>query len=80
MTDLTENERRFLAGLEKLTRDTGVAVDGCGCCGSPYLTEIPAGQPIEAGYAYGRQLTWVSPEDDDWANWVVVSHQGGTNV
>lgn len=32
--------KEFLSGLHDLTRTTGIAVSGCGCCGSPYL--LPA--------------------------------------
>jgi len=42
----TEEEKRmseFMEGLAELTKKTGVAVAGCGCCGSPYLTEAVAG-------------------------------------
>lgn len=28
----------FLKELAKLTDKYGVEIDGCGCCGSPYLT------------------------------------------
>ena len=31
---------RFLEGLAKLTEATGVTVDGCGCCGSPFSTSV----------------------------------------
>lgn len=27
----------FLRKLSKLTRQTGITIDGCGCCGSPFL-------------------------------------------
>ncbi len=27
----------FLVGLTELTRRTGVAIGGCGCCESPYM-------------------------------------------
>ena len=28
---------RFLADLTVLTQKYGIEIDGCGCCGSPYL-------------------------------------------
>lgn len=35
-----ENRRKFLEGLNKLTRETCVEIAGCGCCGSPFLMEL----------------------------------------
>lgn len=32
-----EQLEAFIAGLEKLTEETGVVLNGCGCCDSPYL-------------------------------------------
>jgi len=29
--------KEFLEGLAELTKKKGVAIGGCGCCGSPYL-------------------------------------------
>ena len=62
---MKESERKFLIGLEKLSRATGIVISGCGCCGSPTL--FPSDDmPPEAGYAFktGRQdVFWVSPSD-----------------
>lgn len=33
------NKEAFLQELSELTKKYGVAIDGCGCCDSPYLTE-----------------------------------------
>ncbi len=30
----------FLNELTKLSRFYGVDIDGCGCCGSPYLSDV----------------------------------------
>ena len=30
-------KKKFLEGLFKLTEEIGVAIDGCHCCGSPWL-------------------------------------------
>ncbi len=32
-----EQLETFIAGLEKLTEETDVVLNGCGCCDSPYL-------------------------------------------
>ena len=60
----TDAERAFLIGLEKLSRETGVVVGGCGCCGSPYLFE-EADMSKGAGYGWtsGGDVTWISPSD-----------------
>ena len=36
---MTEHENKFLIGLEKLTRETGITIGGCGCCGGQFLDE-----------------------------------------
>ena len=69
---MTENEKRFLIGLEKLTRETGVTIGGCGCCGSPSLTPLlPGAADDSAGYGigYAGEVTWLSPSDEyGWGN------------
>lgn len=67
---MSENERRFLVGLEKLSRETGVVIAGCGCCDSPFLADDQSfGE--SAGYALvGGTVMWVAPEDGyDWENY-----------
>ncbi len=64
----TEDERKaeFLIGLARLTRETGVVIGGCGCCGSPYLDAREPGQMEErAGYGYGfsDEVAWISPSE-----------------
>lgn len=34
-----EKKKEFLEELTALTKKYGIYIDGCGCCGSPYLTE-----------------------------------------
>lgn len=68
MTELDKAEREFLIGLEKLTRDTGVRIAGCGCCGSPFLDRVENQESrnnSEAGYGFGYagELLWIDPED-----------------
>jgi hypothetical protein len=68
---LTKKERKFLIGLEKLSRKTGVVIGGCGCCGSPWVSEIDeAALDEKAGYAMTQDdggINWVSPSDEyDW--------------
>lgn len=69
MIELTEAQRRFLVGLTRLTQETGVAIRGCGCCGSPFLIDAKR-TSSESGYCCQRQdedVTWVDPSDArDW--------------
>lgn len=70
-----EKFRAFVLGLEKLTRETGVIIGGCGCCESPDLELAkPEQLAVVAGYAnltylpeehYG-QITWISPDHMRW--------------
>ena len=66
---MTANEKAFLIGLERLSRETGIVIDGCGCCGSPRMKAV-SDMPPEAGYAFGAgqcDVAWVSPDDAyDW--------------
>lgn len=63
---LTDNEKRFLIGLEKLTRKTGIEIRGCGCCGSPSLEQCEHPSDPRAGYAteHGDEVEWKVPEDE----------------
>ena len=67
--ELKDNEKEFLIGLEALTRKTGIAIGGCGCCGSPFLFDAEINSD-KSGYAYGGFsdiVTWVDPSDKyDW--------------
>lgn len=58
---MTENEKRFLEGLEVLTKETGVVVGGCGCCGSPYLTctDSKPDKNMNGKYTYTLNQNWV---------------------
>lgn len=42
-----ENVNRFLEELSELTTKYGIIIAGCGCCGSPYLTNISGETSIE---------------------------------
>lgn len=60
---MTDNMRNFLDGLTKLTMETGIMIAGCGCCGSPYLSEasgyISGAYTVEPGSSYADNLTFV---------------------
>lgn len=61
---LTDAELVFILGLEKLTRETGVAIAGCGCCDSPSLCDVTPDQLApESGYGCDRDggnVNWYS--------------------
>jgi len=68
----TEDERKidFLIGLARLTRETGIAISGCGCCGSPSIDAVEPGALTDSagyGYGYAGEVLWVSQASDhDW--------------
>lgn len=68
---MIKNEEEFLIGLEKLTRVTGIAIAGCGCCGSPSLVELEKNSlHKEAGYCNASNVMWVSKNDEyDWGEY-----------
>lgn len=68
-----EREHAFLAGLASLTRETGIKIAGCGCCGSPELMEASGDElgDMDAGYGYGYsgEVVWISRADAyHWRN------------
>ncbi len=60
---------RFLADLTALTQKHGIEIDGCGCCGSPYLwaTDEPGSYEITPSNVVDDRtwsnLEYVRPED-----------------
>lgn len=55
----------FLSELGRLSRETGITIHGCGCCGSPWLEEAPRTMDPErcSGYKLTRDnLSWDSDE------------------
>ena len=63
---MKRSERDFLLGLAKLTRETGIKIHGCGCCGSPDMVEAEITSD-ESGYADDCQVMWIDPSDEyDW--------------
>ena len=73
MKELTEAQRKFLLGLTELTRETGVGVGGCGCCGSPFLVKAKF-TSSESGYGLTDGLyetvEWLDPtESYSWEKW-----------
>ncbi len=53
-------EVAFLLDLSALTRKHGIAISGCGCCGSPFLSSpVPRDGHYEQGDGSG-QVWWKS--------------------
>lgn len=55
-----EQQEQFLEELSELTRKHGIVIAGCGCCGSPSLSDLE--EKMKGGYyfTYGLEsdLTW----------------------
>jgi hypothetical protein len=67
MNDEQMRMRQFMLELTKLTRKYGVAISGCGCCGSPFLRYDADVSNSRAGYATSEgyeDLQWIAPSDD----------------
>lgn len=67
---LSEKETKFLIGLEKLTRETGIVIFGCGCCSSPSLSEVKiTDERSSYGFGYASEVYWIDPSDHyAWEN------------
>lgn len=67
MTDLTDQQKTdFLTKLTELTRETGIVIHGCGCCGSPWVDSVEITSD-QSGYVFNSgecDLTWTDPSDD----------------
>jgi len=62
--DRTKRRRAFLTELGELTKKYGVAIGGCGCCGSPWLDDDADVSDERAGYSEGGgELQWITPGD-----------------
>lgn len=46
----------FLKELSELTQKYGIVIEGCGCCGSPYLIDIDI--PYELNGQQCEDLSW----------------------
>jgi hypothetical protein len=64
---VNSQEQAFLVGLEKLTRETGIVISGCGCCGSPSLDTVTkeelSDESAGYGFGYAGEVTWISRND-----------------
>ncbi len=66
MKEWTERVEAFLVELSALSRKHGIEIGGCGCCGSPYLSDIS--HPVEVGH---REKEEVRYDTEDWHYTVV---------
>ena len=49
---MTENQQKFIDGLNKLTQETGLTIGSCGCCFSPWLYPIEDEQEPDGEYGF----------------------------
>lgn len=70
MNAMDENERKFIIGLEKLTRETGIRIQSDSYEKvDTYLTNAKITSD-ESGYGFDDTgITWLDPSDNDkWDN------------
>jgi len=67
-SDVETQRLSFILELSELTRKYGIAIGGCGCCGSPWLDDSADISDMRAGYGDTADgLKWVAPSDAcDW--------------
>lgn len=53
---MQKNIEGFLEKLSELSLSYGITIGGCGCCGSPYLTDINGETEING--LQHDELTW----------------------
>ena len=60
------SKEAFLRDLTDLTIKHKIVIGGCGCCGSPKLSDAPA-NPEAGFYREGSFVQFIHPSDDyDW--------------
>lgn len=69
----SEAAKEFMIGLQKLTEATGVAVEGCGCCGSPHLTDA---RDEEQYYTLDKDGSNITHGGGTMFNDLIVSSEG----
>jgi hypothetical protein len=55
-----EREAAFVVALTALTKQYGVAIGGCGCCGSPWTSDT------DATHSSGRNGHYTNVEQLEW--------------
>jgi len=63
---MTPKESDFLTELEILTRKHGIAIGGCGCCGSPWLEELSDKRlALPYTYHYSDRVLWDNLDSEE---------------
>jgi hypothetical protein len=67
--NLDPKHRQFLLELRELTLKHGISIDGCGCCGSPFLSKIDSPDPLGGYMALegGEEIIWIQPSSKEWS-------------
>lgn len=59
---MTAHQEEFLKKLGELTREFGIKIGGCGCCGSPFANSLENEE-------YGPEYRYVADENCDGLMW-----------
>ena len=55
----------FMSELQALTKKYKIAIDGCGCCGSPFLTPLESDEGKYECSSAGTCIGWRGDEETE---------------
>jgi hypothetical protein len=69
-----EKVKEFLSELSALTQKFGIAIHGCGCCGSPIVYGLKDSPSLPHGFGYKElkidEYTYCYTVGDKWCVWI----------